>query len=186
MNEFTEEELQYMSNYIFKGHSCISVDKHDALKDKRQRMIETHGTPEAIRKRTEQHGGCCGEHDAQSSLPQVDVDRCQLEDELEQHVSPYCDPQHNHLWVRGKCYDCGVEKCDTCGKPYWQLKNPSPYLSSGEYFIFNEGITKIDEGQLVKKIQSMIDNYCEHEWEHTKATENYLYCFKCKSTVGKK
>ena len=38
---------------------------------------------------------------------------------------------------------------------------------------------------LHKKIQSMIDNYCEHEWEHTKATANYLDCFKCKCKVGR-
>lgn len=38
--------------------------------------------------------------------------RTQLEDELEQHVSPYCEPQHSHLWVGGKCHDCGVEKPD--------------------------------------------------------------------------
>lgn len=64
--------------------------------------------------------------------------RAGLEDELEQHVSPYCEPfstcckkcneefskcecnfksecqpKHDHLWVRGKCHDCGAEK-DEC------------------------------------------------------------------------
>ena len=58
MNEFTKEDLEYISNYIFKGHACISVGKHEELKDKIQHMIETYDTPQTIRERTEQHGGC--------------------------------------------------------------------------------------------------------------------------------
>ena len=43
-------------------------------------------------------------------------------DELEQDVSPYCEPRlpnsneclsrRYHLFVRGKCFDCGIEKED--------------------------------------------------------------------------
>jgi hypothetical protein len=42
MNDFTKEELQYISNYIFKGHACISVGKHEELKEKLQSMIDNY------------------------------------------------------------------------------------------------------------------------------------------------
>ncbi len=32
--------------------------------------------------------------------------------------------------------------------------------------------------QLINKIQSMIDNYCEHEW-HTNSFDFILYCSQC-------
>lgn len=57
MNEFTKEELEEL-----RGSRCYHLDDsfpaEDALFMKLQRMIETYDTPEAIRERTEQHGGC--------------------------------------------------------------------------------------------------------------------------------
>jgi UDP-N-acetylglucosamine transferase subunit ALG13 len=34
------------------------------------------------------------------------------------------------------------------------------------------------------KIQSMIDNYCEHIW--SEGSGNLLFCFKCQAYVGKR
>lgn len=42
MNEFTKEELEYISNYIFKGAACIRFDHHEALKHKIQSMIDNY------------------------------------------------------------------------------------------------------------------------------------------------
>lgn len=39
-------------------------------------------------------------------------------------------------------------------------------------------------GKLVNKIQSMIDNYCEHMW--TDGSGNSIYCVKCHALGGKR
>lgn len=36
------------------------------------------------------------------------------------------------------------------------------------------------ESDLQKKIQSMIDNYCEHDWSKGVHLFNDVYCTKCK------
>ena len=38
----------------------------------------------------------------------------------------------------------------------------------------------IDDEELESKIQSMIDNYCEHEMTQSKINDGLLYCVKCK------
>ena len=39
---------------------------------------------------------------------------------------------------------------------------------------------------LIEKIQSMIDSYCEHEWENTccGCTLRGIYCHKCGKDMG--
>lgn len=39
---------------------------------------------------------------------------------------------------------------------------------------------------LKNKIQSLIDNYCEHEWENIccQCTLDKIYCHKCKKDMG--
>ncbi len=39
---------------------------------------------------------------------------------------------------------------------------------------------------LVNKIQSMIDNYCEHEWENIccQCALDKIYCHKCEKDMG--
>lgn len=40
--------------------------------------------------------------------------------------------------------------------------------------------------ELLHKIQSMIDNYCEHEWENIccQCDLDKIYCHKCKRTLN--
>ncbi len=40
--------------------------------------------------------------------------------------------------------------------------------------------------KLRDKIQSMIDNYCEHEWENIccQCTLDKIYCYKCEKDMG--
>ncbi len=40
---------------------------------------------------------------------------------------------------------------------------------------------KSDKHTVINKIQSMIDNYCEHEWENTccSCPLDRMYCHKC-------
>lgn len=38
----------------------------------------------------------------------------------------------------------------------------------------------IDDDELYEKIQSMIDNYCEHAW-HPGGNRPWLHCIKCKA-----
>ena len=44
----------------------------------------------------------------------------------------------------------------------------------------------IDDEALKSKIQSMIDNYCEHEWENIccQCTLDKIYCYKCEKDMG--
>ena len=39
---------------------------------------------------------------------------------------------------------------------------------------------------IYKKLQSMIDNYCEHEWENIccQCTLDKIYCYKCEKDMG--
>lgn len=32
---------------------------------------------------------------------------------------------------------------------------------------------------IFKKLETMIDNYCDHEWHHTKSERKYYRCSKC-------
>ena len=36
---------------------------------------------------------------------------------------------------------------------------------------------------ILKKLESMIDNYCEHEW-HSGGNRPWLHCIKCKSNFN--
>lgn len=40
--------------------------------------------------------------------------------------------------------------------------------------------------KLLNKIQSMIDNYCEHEWENIccQCDLDKIYCYKCEKTLN--
>ncbi len=41
-------------------------------------------------------------------------------------------------------------------------------------------VENTDEQKLFDKIQSLIDNYCEHEWDETRTLEvDVAECFKC-------
>jgi len=44
----------------------------------------------------------------------------------------------------------------------------------------------IDDEALKSKIQSMIDSYCEHEWENIccQCTLDKIYCHKCEKDMG--
>ena len=57
MNDFTKEELQYLKRAIYERPSCIT-DEMLRMTLKLDEMIETYDTPQAIRERNEQHGGC--------------------------------------------------------------------------------------------------------------------------------
>lgn len=45
---------------------------------------------------------------------------------------------------------------------------------------------KGDPLELEQKIQSMIDNYCEHEWENIccQCTLDKIWCHKCNKDMG--
>ncbi len=47
------------------------------------------------------------------------------------------------------------------------------------------GIDNWDE-ELFNKLQSMIENYCEHEWENIccQCTLDKIYCHKCNKDMG--
>jgi hypothetical protein len=44
----------------------------------------------------------------------------------------------------------------------------------------------LGNSDLRKKISSMIDNYCEHEWENIccQCTLDNIYCHKCEKDMG--
>lgn len=42
MNDFTKEELTYIRDYIFNGAASIRLDRHDALRDKLQSLIDNY------------------------------------------------------------------------------------------------------------------------------------------------
>jgi hypothetical protein len=49
-------------------------------------------------------------------------------------------------------------------------------LEEIKYFIFGNPKSNND---LCLKIQSMIDNYCEHDWVHSYREKEYELCSKC-------
>lgn len=48
------------------------------------------------------------------------------------------------------------------------------------YVDITSHIQEDDEQDLLDKIQSMIDNYCDHEW-YPGGNRPWLHCIKCKS-----
>jgi len=50
------------------------------------------------------------------------------------------------------------------------------------YCIGMATIAKMYHCNLIGKIELMIDNYCEHEWDDTKNTRKYFRCSKCRIT----
>ncbi len=58
------------------------------------------------------------------------------------------------------------------------------------YLINNMDETRLTHSKplilVQSKIQSLIDNYCEHEWENIccQCTLDKIYCHKCKKDMG--
>lgn len=56
--------------------------------------------------------------------------------------------------------------------------------------VLNESIAEGTQPECVHflrdKIQSMLDNYCEHEWENIccQCTMDKIYCHKCEKDMG--
>lgn len=42
------------------------------------------------------------------------------------------------------------------------------------------------EQSIMKKLKSMVDNYCDHEWENIccQCTLDKIYCYKCEKDMG--
>ena len=50
----------------------------------------------------------------------------------------------------------------------------------------NDMVFSQDEIAIQNKIQSMIDNYCDHEWENIccQCSLDKIYCHKCEKDMG--
>lgn len=111
----------------------------------------------------------------------------QLEDELEQHVSSYCEPlpapqgieacqkRYDHLFVRGKCYDCGFEEPD--------IQSNQSQVDVDRCQHEYESLICVDDSRIFRclKCQQLKPVDCQHESDGLCYTSypSHNKCVKC-------